>query len=244
MHRYRRLMATFVSASEGSSRYRTGITEVDPQESLAEVPLFGVLSAAELEELLSASTSHRVVRQQVVYCEGEKLTHLYLVQTGSIKLVRHSEEGKELIVALARPGECFGALAEPLESRTLAQALEDSTILVVPLSAVRQTLAQNPRFATGLLVQAVKRHQDAETAATRLAFETVRQRLAHLLLEVSDPQSGQLATPLNQTEIANLIGSSRETVCSILNQFRRQGLLDINRGRLRIVDRALLTGAP
>ena len=236
-------MATFVGASEGSSRYRTERTEVDPQGSLADITLFGVLSVDELEELLAASTSRRVARRQVVYCEGETLTHLYLAQTGSIKLVRHSEEGKELIVALARPGECFGALAEPLESRTLAQALEDSIILVVPLAAVRHALARNPRFATGLLVQALKRHQDAETAATRLAFETVPQRLAHLLLEVSDPRSGQLATPLNQTEIANLIGSSRETVCSILNQFRRQGLLDIDRGRLRIVDRALLTGA-
>jgi CRP-like cAMP-binding protein len=235
-------MATFVSASEGSSRFLPGSTEADPHGALAQSPLFGVLSADELDELLAASTSHRIARQQVLYCEGEKLTHLYVAQTGSIKLVRHSGEGKELIVALARPGECFGALAEPLESRTLAQALEDSTILLVPLSAVRHALAQNPGFATGLLVQALKRHQDAETTATRLAFETVPQRLAHLLLEVSDPQSGELATPLNQTEIANLIGSSRETVCSILNQFRRQGLLDINRGRLRIVERGLLSG--
>ena len=178
----------------------------------------------------------------MVYVEGETLTHLYLAQTGSFKLVRHSEEGKELIVALARPGECFGALAEPLESRTLAQALEESVVLVVPLAAVRRTITRNPQFATALLQQAMKRHQDVETAATRLAFETVPQRLAHLLLEVSEPESGELATPLNQTEIANLIGSSRETVCSILNQFRRQGLLDIERGRLRIVERGLLDG--
>ena len=232
-------MATLIRGSEGSSRSLRG---VDPDRSLAEAPLFRVLSADELEELLAASSSHHVPRQQVVFCEGEKLTHLYFAQTGSFKLVRHSEEGKELIVALARPGDCFGALADPLESRTLAQALEDSVLLVVPVSAVRRTLAQNPRFATVLLRQAVKRHEDAETAATRLAFETVPERLAHLLLELSDPDSGQLAIPLNQSEIANLIGSSRETVCSILNQFRRQGLLDIDRGRLRIVERELLPG--
>lgn len=235
-------MATIVRASEGSSHFLRGSVEVDPEGSLAEVPLFRVLTADELEELLAASSSHRFSRHQVVYCEGETLNHLYLAQTGSFKLVRHSEEGKELIVALARPGECFGALADPLESRTLAQALEDSILLVVPLSAVRRTLARNAQFATTLLQQALKRHHDTETAATRLAFETVPQRLAHLLLEVSDADTGRLATPLNQTEIANLIGSSRETVCSILNQFRRQGLLDIERGRLRIVERGLLDG--
>lgn len=233
-------MATLMRSSEGS-RFLRGSVEVDPEGSLAEATLLRTLSAEEFEELLAASSSHRVPRQQVVFCEGEKLTHLYLAQTGSFKLVRHSEEGKELIVALARAGDCFGALAEPVESRTLAQALEDSVVLVVPLSAVRRVLAQNADFAGGLLLQAQKRHENAETTATRLAFETVPERLAHLLLEVSDPSTGRLGTPLNQTEIANLIGSSRETVCSILNQFRRQGLLDIERGRLRIVERDLLS---
>ncbi len=81
------------------------------------------------------------------------------------------------------------------------------------------------------------RHREAETAAARLAFETVPARLAHLLLDTSDPRSGAMSFPLNQTEIANLIGSSRETVCSILNQFRRGGWLEIERGRIRVIDR-------
>ena len=233
-------MAIVMTASEGSSRSPRKSVEVDPEGSLAGVPFFSALSADELEELLAASSSHRVSRHHVVFCEGETLTHLYLAQTGSFKLVRHSEEGRQLIMSLVKPGECFGALADPIESRTLAQSLEDSLLLVVPLAAVQRTIAQNPHFATGLLQQALKRHENAEIAATRLVFETVAERLAHVLLELSDPDSGALGIPLNQSEIANLIGSSRETVCSILNQFRRQGLLDIEGGRLRIVEPGLL----
>ncbi len=233
-------MATLLRGHEGDSNLLRDGAEVDRDGAVAEAPLFVDLSAEELDALLDSSSSHRIPRQQVVFCEGEELGHLYMVLAGSFKLIRHSEEGKELIVALARPGECFGALAEPMESKTLTQAVEDSVVLVVPLAAVRRTLAQNPGFAIKLLQYAQKRHELMETAATRLAFESVPQRLAHLLLEVSNLSSGELETPLNQTEIANLIGSSRETVCSILNQFRRQGLLELNRGRLRVVDRELL----
>lgn len=214
--------------------------EFDRDGSLAEAPLFLGLSVEQLDALVASSSSLRIRRQQVVFSAGETLVHLYMVRAGSFKLIRHSEEGKELIVALARRGECFGALAEPVESRTRAQTIEESSVLVIPLAAVRRTLGQNPSFAIRLLQHSQERHEAIETAATRLAFEAVPERLAHLLLEVSNPSSGELEIPLNQTELANLIGSSRETVCSILNQFRRQGLLQANDGRLRIADREAL----
>lgn len=233
-------MATVLRGRDSESGLAEESTNVDPAP-FADWPLFQGLSPDELDGLIASSSSQRIPRQQVVYCAGETLTNLYVPQAGSFKLVRHSEEGKELIVAIARPGECFGALAAPRESQTLAQALEDSTLLAVPVSAVRRTLARDPDFAVRLLQHAQNRHEASETTATRLAFESVPQRLAHVLLDVSNQSSGELETPLNQTEIANLIGSSRETVCSILNQFRRRGLLTSMRGRLRIVDRSKLS---
>ena len=172
-----------------------------------------------------------------MYCAGERLSELYVVQRGSFKLIRHSEEGKELIVALVGASRSFGAYAEPVDSPNLAQALEPSTFLVIPTTVIRHTLSRNPDFAVRLLAQALDRRREAETAAARLAFETVSARLAHLLLDTSDQSSGAMSFPLNQTEIANLIGSSRETVCLILNQFRRGGWLEIARGGIRVIDR-------
>lgn len=232
-------MATLLRGRNGEPGPEEDV-EADAASSPPDAPLFRGLSGEELDGLMAASASVRVSKHQVVFCAGETLTDLYVPRTGSFKLVRHSEEGKELIVALAHPGGCFGALAEPVESKALAQALEDSMLLVVPVTAVRHTLAQNPEFAVRLLQLAERRHESSETTAARLAFETVPQRLAHVLLDVSSPHSGELETPLTQTEIANLIGSSRETVCSLLNQFRRRGLLSSHRGRVRILDRELL----
>ena len=229
-------MATILGSGETARTFAPSV-EGGSGGSLAALPLFRDLTDDELESLLGSSSSLRADRHQVVYCEGETVGHLYVVENGSFKLVRHSPEGKELIVSLVPEGDWFGAAAEPIESLSLAQALEDSTCLVVPATVIRRTLSKNPAFAVRLLSQGAERHGRVETVAARLAFETVPQRLAHVLLDASDPETGALAFPLNQTEIANLIGSSRETVCSLLNGFRRSGLLDIERGKIRLRDR-------
>jgi CRP-like cAMP-binding protein len=234
-------MAMLLGGHKGGTSFLPDRTGVGHEGPVAQTPLLQGLSPDELKALIGSGASHRIPRQQVVFCAGETLGHFYMVLAGSFKLIRQSTEGKELIVALARRGEFFGALAEPIESRSAVQAVEDSALWAVPVAAMRRTLAQNPDFAIRLLHFAQRRQDAVETTATRLAFESVAERLAHLLLDVANPRSGELDTPLNQTEIANLIGSSRETVCSILNQFRRRGLLTINRGQLRVTDRERLS---
>ncbi len=137
-------------------------------------------------------------------------------------------------------GECFGAMAQPLLAPSLAQALANSVVHVIPLPGVRSVAADNPSFALDLLEVSEEQWVSAQATAARLAFESVPRRLATLLLGISDQRYGTLNFPLNQTEIANLIGSSRETVCSILNRLRRDGMLSIVTGRIRLVDRVRL----
>lgn len=207
---------------------------------LESAPVFRSLREAEKEQIVSTGWSYRTTRGQILYCEGEQLHYLYLIESGSVKLIRNSEEGKELIVGLAGPGECFGPMAHSQPSGCLAQALEDSVLFLIPRPSVRRIAAGNPAFALDLLEICEKQSVDAQTAAARLAFETVPRRLAHLLLGISDVRYGTLKYPLNQTEIANLIGSSRETVCSILSRMRREGYLSIVKGRIRVLERERL----
>jgi len=211
------------------------------QLPMSPASIFRALSDAELEELGSSVSVRRARRHELVFCEGEPLSHLYLVQSGSFKLVRHSRDGQALIVTLVAAGGCFGSMAEPLVSATRAQALEDSVCLLVSLNAVRHILNRNAAFALALLTDAEARRRKTEERAAQLAFEAVSQRVARLLLDTSDQHSGELVFPLTQTEIANLIGSRRETVCSILNRFRRDNLVSIRRGRIRIRDRQSLS---
>lgn len=207
-------------------------------DSPAPSRLFRGVSEPELAKLFAAGMQQRVGRQQVLYSAGEKLTHLYLVQLGSLKLVRHSAGGRELILSLVGPGECCGPFFESAEAAETAQALEDTSYTLLPVGVVRQAIVRYPSLAMNFLTCAQRARSEAEAAMARLAFGSVPQRLAYVLTTQTDSSTGKLCFPLTQTEIANLIGSSRETVCSLLNQFRRRGLVRMERGEVRVVDRS------
>ncbi len=202
--------------------------------------LFSGLPGEEIEALDSSSTIERVSRSRTLFQHGQALSHLYLVSSGSVKLVRHSEEGREFIVGLAGRGDSFGAMVEPSTATAAALALEESTLLAVPIASIRRAVERNPAFALRLVREAERRLRATESRAARLAFESVRTRLVALLLEASDRRSGFLRFPLNQSDLASFIGSSRETVCSILNELRREGIVEASRGRIRMLDRKRL----
>jgi CRP/FNR family transcriptional regulator len=177
---------------------------------------------------------------RTLFQESQALAHLYVVSSGSFKLLRHSEDGREFIVDLAGRGDSFGAIAEPATAPAAARALEDSILLAIPVAAVRRALERNPSLALRAVQEAERKLRAAEIRAARCAFESVPRRLAALLLETSDRRSGLLRFPLNQSELASFIGSSRETVCSILNQMRREAVVETSRGRIRLLDRKRL----
>jgi CRP/FNR family cyclic AMP-dependent transcriptional regulator len=234
-------MATTVAVTKDElATIASGREEVSAR-SIGGVRIFRSLKEREAEELLSVGWSYRIPRGQVIYCAADTLQNLYLVESGSVKLIRNSEEGKELIVGLVGPGEFFGSMVHSQPTGSLAQALEDSRIFSAPHQRVRRIAAANPAFALDLLKMSEQHAFDAHGVAARLAFDTVPHRLAHLLLTISDPRYGTLRYPVNQTEIANLIGSSRETVCSVLSRLRRKGMISIVKGRIRVLDRERLT---
>lgn len=202
--------------------------------------LLGGLPEEEIEALDSSSVFERASRAEILFQEDRTLAHLYVVSSGSFKLVRYSEEGREFIVDLAGRGDVFGALAEPSIAAVAARALEESTFLAVPVAAVRGALERNPALALRVVREAERRLRAAEIRAAGFAFESVSRRLATLLLEATDRRSGLLRFPLNQSELASFIGSSRETVCSILNQLRRDGIVETLRGRVQVIDRRRL----
>jgi CRP/FNR family cyclic AMP-dependent transcriptional regulator len=233
-------MATTAALTKGDFTTIASIQPETPGHSVSSSRAFGSLKQREIEDLLAVGWTCRIPRGQVVYCAGDVLQHLYLVESGSVKLIRSSEEGKELIVGLVGPGECFGSMVHSRPTGNLSQALEDSRIFLVPHQSVRRIAAANPSFALDLLKMNEQQLVDAQAMAARLAFDTVPHRLARLLLAISDPRYGTFRYAVNQTEIANLIGSSRETVCSILNRLRRDGMLSIVKGRIRVLERDTL----
>lgn len=214
-----------------------------PRPTTSVSDLLAGLPEEEIEALDGSSAVERLSRAGVLFREDQTLSHLYVVWSGSIKLVRSSDEGREFIVNLAGPGAAFGALLEPSVAALTARALEETAFLAVPVTAVRRALERNPALALRAVRDSERRLRAAEIRAARFAFDSVPRRLAALLLEATDRRSGLLRFPLNQSELASIIGSSRETVCSILNRFRRAGIVETPRGQVQVIDRRKLESA-
>jgi CRP/FNR family transcriptional regulator len=230
-------MATTVTLTKDNYSTHTNLHQEATSRFLAATDVFRSLRAGEIEEVLASGWLYRSPKGQIIYCEGEVLPHFYVIESGSVKLIRTSEHGKELIIDLAGRGDCIGNMAQSEPSGCFAQALENSVLFLIPRQILKRMASSNPTFALDILAMKEQQSAAAQAHAARLAFDTVPQRLARLLRSISDDRYGTLKYPLNQTDIANMIGSSRETVCSILSRLRRKGLLSIVKGRIRVLDR-------
>lgn len=186
-------------------------------------------------------------RRQVVHFADQPGDYLYLLCTGRVKIARVSERGRELTLYLLEDGAVFGETGlldanEPYE--LVAETLEDSLIVVFRRADVLAALEQSLAATRELLKLVSTRRLLAENQVADLVFLEVPKRLAKLLLRLYEGQGGRqgrvaqtLRGKMTHQELANVIGSTRETTTLILNDFKRQGLIDFIGRKILITDR-------
>lgn len=217
---------------------------LDPQQKLrhlAEVTIFRNLPPRELEELGRVSTMSSVRRGRVFYHPGEPNEVLFVLKQGRVQLYRLDPNGKKLIVAILGPHTVFGEMAMlgALMNDTFAEAIEDCLICVVSHNDLERLVMANPQVALGLLEMVGQRLRDAVVRLEDMAFKSISARMANLLLRLSESSGQQhgVVDGYTHLDLAEIIGTYRETATQTLNQFKTAGLIDIARKRIIILDR-------
>ncbi len=207
----------------------------------------------ELERLAHQGT---VSRGGFVYVPGDSSDQVFFLRSGRVKVARTAPGGKELILHLVEPGEVFGELSLAGEDsrRNSAEALEDISFCSIRREPFLALAGRRPTVALRMLRLVGERRRLMEARVEGVLFAGVRERLLELLADmarrygIAGPEGLALRVQLSQKEIAHLIGSTRETTSSTLNQLRREGLIFIQRRRLvvRNLDRIdqILKGVP
>jgi CRP/FNR family transcriptional regulator len=173
---------------------------------------------------------------------GDSSDQVYLLRSGRVKICKSTPEGKEWILTLVEPGEIFGELALTGEEarQDTAEAVEDVVLATVRREHVLWLAGRKPTLALRLMKVVGDRRRQMETRVEWVLFAGVHRRLVELLIELAKrygvpvPEGLALRVQLSQKEIAHLIGSTRETTSSTLNQLRKAGLIFIQRRRLII----------
>ena len=189
-------------------------------------------------------------KEEVIYSEHETDKNIYLISSGTVKLVKYDHEGNEIVIIILKKGEIFGekALLGIEKRQEYALANSNKTILC-PLSteSMYTLMRDNEQFELYIKKLIGLRLKKFERRLEILFHKDIKTRLVEFIRELLDDEISGGASidgvyTLNHifthSEIANLIGTTRATVTRILNQFKDEGLLDYNRTSITLFNTA------
>ena len=214
---------------------------------LKSVPLFSDLENGELERFSLVAVPRSFPAATRVFHEGDHSDACYIVRSGSFRVTREHSDGRAITLATLGPGDIFGELAMlDGEVRSASvEALEDSELLALPANEVRALLARHPDITVKLVAALVRRLRTANERISRQSFQTVPSRVAGVLSQLVAEEGpggdgGEVTIRMNQADLAQLAGTSRESVSRFLADLERAGVVRPGRGRVTVLEPAKL----
>jgi CRP/FNR family transcriptional regulator len=213
-----------------------------PIELLRSVPLFADLEASELESFSHVAVARSFPAGTRVFHEGDRSDACYIVRDGNFRVTREHSDGRAITLATLGIGDIFGELAMlDGEVRSASvEALTDGELLALPAGEVRALLARHPEITVKLIAALVRRLRTANERISRQSFQTVPSRVAGVLLQLvaeerSSGEEGEVTIRMNQADLAQLAGTSRESVSRFLADLDRAGVVRPGRGRVTVL---------
>ena len=172
-----------------------------------------------------------------IFAEGDIPSHVYLVKSGNVKAFRSHPDGKELIMNLYKANDYFGfePILENSHYQESAAAMDDSEIVIIPKQDFLTLLHSNPTVSgtfISLLCQKVKEKEDQ---LLHLAYNSVRQRTAEALLKVFNLKNQDQKLSVSRDDLAKIVGTASESVIRVLSDFKDEGLIDIDSGKIKVL---------
>lgn len=179
---------------------------------------------------------------KIFFMPDERGEVLFLLKKGRVQLYRLSPNGKKLIVATLGPGAIFGEMSLVGQGmyRTFAEAVDECMVCVMSRADVAYLIREKPQVAFRFVEALGERLTETERRLEDFAFKSVPARLAGLLLTLAAEQRGLVVTGFTHQELAEMLGTYRETVTQALSDFKAQGLVQIRRKQIVLVDKVAL----
>lgn len=207
---------------------------------------FSSLKALNKEELLrmaECKTSYTIKKGEPIFEEGEVTNGIYCIKDGVCKLSKLSDNGKDQIVKLVKPGELLGqrSMISDEPANLSAVALEDMEVCFIPRSEVMQFFTQNNQFSMNVMSTICDDLKGADDHMVNMAQKTVRQRLAETLIYLEDTfgknDDGTLRIQLSREELAGMIGTATESCIRLLSELNKSDYIELIGKKIKIVDK-------
>ncbi|HUZ84605.1 MAG TPA: Crp/Fnr family transcriptional regulator [Gaiellales bacterium] len=209
-----------------------------------EVQLFDGLEDEAVRHLNSRLATVTAGKGELIYSPFDPGGAVYVVESGRVRLYRSASDGRQLTLALVDAGMLFGEVAAAGRATydCYAEALDDCSLRMLRLSDLEVVTVRHPQVALNLLRSVCERLRRAEDQLESIAFHPVGSRLAAQLLELMErygrvtPAGIRVDRRFTHVQLAEMIGTSRETLTKVINELRAAGAVDVRDRMLWVLD--------
>lgn len=215
-----------------------------------EIPIFDSLNSDELDKIIDLRKHIHLKKRETLFCEGEKLSKLYIISNGVIKITKNTSDGKEQIINILCVGDFFGEtniIGDPKPSNVSAIAVKETEICTISREDLESIIKENMSIALKLLDGLDNRLVTVENLTTNLSNNNFEVRVACMLLEFIDKYGvldskgiDIISLPINREEMANYCGIARETLSRKLSSLHNNGIINLNAKIIKILDKDYL----
>ena len=208
---------------------------------LQQVEVFRDLTEAQIHDVERSTRMSTVGPGRILHQPDEKSEMLFLLKSGRVQTYRISPDGKRFVISNIEPGMFFGemALLGQAVHDSFAETITESTLCVISRRDLEYLIGRFPTIGVRIMQALADRLSQAETQLEDLALKSLTARLATLILRLSSGADGRVSG-LTHNDLAERVGTSRETATQALNELKNAGLIAIGRKRIDVLDRQAL----
>ena len=220
-----------------------GEDQASAVELLARVPLLSGLEPSELERIAQVAIPRSFPKGARVFHEGDRTDACYVIRAGEVRVTREHPDGRAIALATLGPGELVGELAmlDGGVRSASVEALTDVDLLAVSAADMKGLLERNAEITAKLVIALTKRLRETNERISRQSFQTVPSRVAGVLSQLVSEENAEqgrdgVTIRMNQADLAQLAGTSRESVSRFLAVLERAGVVRVGRGRVTVLE--------
>lgn len=209
---------------------------------LKKVPLFSVLTDAEVRDVAAIGTTRRLRKDELIFFQGDPGQHFFIILEGKVKIFLQDARGREIILIVLGREDFFGEMSL-LDGKTRsasAQAQQETRVYSIAHRDFYRFLEKMPAVALKMLRLLSERLRRADEIIENLALLSVKGRLARLLADWATKDGRSIddrivfRLPMPKTQIAQMLGTSRESVSRMMSELKDEGLVEMEGHTLRV----------
>jgi CRP/FNR family cyclic AMP-dependent transcriptional regulator len=216
---------------------------------LASFSIFRDLDDQEIAKIVDIAVAREWNKNSHVFLQGDPITNVYFIVEGKVKIYKSDVNGREQIVTIATAGEMFPHVGFFRKGAypAFAEILENSRLVVVPIDQFEKVLIQNPHLCIKVFNVLAEKIIDLQDRLEEQILNNTYEQIIKLLIRLSKKHGSELEdgrvllkSEFTNKDLANMIGTTRETVSRTLTKMKKDGLIEVNENGDMIFDRETL----